>query len=365
MVTMGSLTKKPIKYLTDIHSKTWEHPADRAALTALRQVPGLDQLLKLLIGATTEKSYRLYMLASTVRVSDKQFQKIHKIFLEACSRLDARTIPELFISQSPFLNAGAIGVEKPFIVLYSAMLKDLSELEIMSVLGHEIGHCLSGHVLYKTMLWILINIPFMLINIPLAEMVIRLIILALLEWYRKSELSADRAGLLAVQSPEACYTLEMKMAGGSDLSQMDINEFFVQAAEYDKGGNILDSVFKLVNLAQESHPFAVLRLTELKSWVDAGFYDKILSGQYIRKGTEGADDVMGDFKKAQEQYEEDIKRSKDPLAEAVSNMMKNIEPVTQKLQEMFGSLFNLTDGTEKKDDDNKKDDDKKKEDDKK
>ncbi|HEQ71953.1 MAG TPA: M48 family peptidase [Spirochaetia bacterium] len=337
---MANITPRPVTYLTDISPRSWEHPADRAALTALRQIPGFDQMLKALIGATTEKSYRLYMLASTVRVSDRQFAKIHKVFCEACSRLDLKAIPELFISQSPFLNAGAIGVEKPFIVLNSQTLKDLSELELMSVLGHEIGHCVSGHVLYKTMLWILINLPFMLMTIPVAEVVLRLIIMALLEWYRKSELSADRAGLLAVQSPEACYTLEMKMAGGSDLSQMDINEFFVQAAEYDQGGNLLDSVFKLLNLSQQTHPFAVLRLTELKNWVDAGHYEKILSGQYQKRSDTGEDDVMGDFKRAQEQYQEDLKRSKDPLAGALSNAMKNIEPMAKQVEQFFTNIFN-------------------------
>jgi Zn-dependent protease with chaperone function len=355
---MAEGTKRPVKYLTDISSKTWEHPADRAALNALRQIPGVDQLLKVLIGATTEKSYRLFMLASTVRTSEKQFPKIHKIFLEACARLDLRKIPELYISQSPFLNAGAIGVNNPFIVLYSAVLKDLSETEIMGVLGHEIGHCLSGHVLYKTMLWILLNIPFVLLQIPVAQVVIQLITMALLEWSRKSELSADRAGLLAVQSPESAYSLEMKMAGGGDLSQMNINEFFEQAAEYDKGGDLLDSVFKLINLSGESHPFAVLRLTELKTWIDGGHYEKILSGDYKRRGEGAPDDVMDDFKKAQEQYQEDMKKSQDPLAAAITNVMKNFEPVTKQVEEFFGNLFNP--GQKQVDPDNKDKDDAKK-----
>jgi Zn-dependent protease with chaperone function len=300
----------------------------------------LDELLRIIIGRTAEKRYRLFMLASTVRTSEKQYPKIHKLFLEACSRLDRRNIPELYISQSPFLNAGAIGVENPFIVLYSAALKHLSDDEIMAVLGHEIGHCMSGHVLYKTMLWILLSIPLQYLNIPVAQVALQIIMFALLEWSRKSELSADRAGLLAVQSPQDCYTLEMKMAGGSDLSQMDINEFFVQAAEYDQGGDLLDSVFKLLNLAYEQHPFAVLRLTEMKTWVDGGHYEKILNGDYRRESANESDDVMGDFKKAQEQYQEDIKRSKDPLAGAVSDAMKHIEPVTKKIEEFFNGILN-------------------------
>lgn len=350
---MDNPAKKTIKYLKDISPKAWEHPADRAALNALRQIPGLDQILKVIVGATAEKKYRLFMLASTVRTSEKQFPKMHRLFTEACSRLDLRTIPELYISQSPFLNAGAIGVDKPFIVLYSGVFKHLSDMEIMSVLGHEIGHCMSGHVLYKTMLWILLHIPLMLIDLPVAQIALRLIMLALLEWSRKSELSADRAGLLAVQSPQDCYTLEMKMAGGGDLSQMDINEFFLQAADYDKGGDLLDSVFKLFNLAGEDHPFAVLRLTELKTWVDGGHYDKILSGEYKRQTDGEPDDVMNDFKKAQEQYKEDMKNSKDPLAAAMTDVMKNIEPVTKKIEEFFNGIFSP--GEIKKDEDHKDD----------
>src|SRR3989454_9176060 len=38
--------------------------------------------------------------------------------------------------------------------------------------------------------------------------------LALLEWFRKSELSSDRAGLLASQDPNASLRMFLKMAGG-------------------------------------------------------------------------------------------------------------------------------------------------------
>ena len=66
------------KILTDINPKAWEHPADRAALTALKQIPGVDEIVRKLIGVTTEKSIRLLVLASSVRVSSKQFPKLYK-----------------------------------------------------------------------------------------------------------------------------------------------------------------------------------------------------------------------------------------------------------------------------------------------
>jgi len=341
---MGALTNKPIKYLKDIDPRTWEHPADRAALAALRQVPGLDIALKAFVGGTTEKSLRLLALAASVRASEKQFPKIFNMTNEACSRLDVRQIPEVFIAHFSILNIGsaaAVGMDNPFIVLNYNFIKHLSDQELMAVIAHEVGHIMSGHMLYKTLLRIMVMIAAVGIGsvIPLAEVVIQLIIAALMEWDRKSELSADRAGLLGLQSPEACYTLEMKMAGGSDISQMDINEFFLQAQEYDKGGNILDSLYKFVNQSQQTHPFAVLRLTELKMWVDSGAYQSVLDGNYMRKGEAPADEFYQEFQRAADQYKEDINKSKDPLAEAVTNAMKNFEPVAKGIQDFFGNFF--------------------------
>jgi len=336
---MDELARRPIVYLKEISPVAWEHPADRAALSALRQIPGFDELLRQIIGQTTERALRLLTLASAVRVNGNQFPRIYSLYCEAASRLDIGQLPELFIAQSPFLNAGAVGVDKPFIILNSSLLKDLGELEIMAVLGHELGHCASGHALYRTLLWILVSIPFMFINIPLAQIALRLVALALLEWSRKSELSADRAGLLAVQSPEACYTLKMKLSGGSEIGQMNLNEFFRQAQDYEGSPDFLDSLFKLANLSQETHPFPVLRLLELKKWVDAGAYSKILAGEYIRRGDKSEDDLDSAFKQAQKQYSEELKMSSDPLAEAVNKVIENIEQVTKQLNDFLGNLF--------------------------
>lgn len=49
---------------------------------------------------------------------------------------------------------------------------------------------------------------------------------ALHEWWRRAELSADRAGLLAGQDPAAALRAHMKLAGGSDLSEIDTTAFW-------------------------------------------------------------------------------------------------------------------------------------------
>ncbi len=324
----------------NISSRTWEHPADRAALSTLRKVPGLDALLQKLVGVTTEKSLRLITLASSVRVSDNQFPKLHRIHKEACHLLDLEEPPELFVSQSPFLNAGAVGVERPFIVLNSSLVESLSEDEMICVLGHELGHCMSGHVLYKTLLALLLRFSTVAFSVPLGGASLLAVILALKEWDRKSELSSDRAGLLTVQDPHTYYTLLMKLAGGSRVSEMDINEFFVQAAEYERAGSVVDSVHKLLNLAGQSHPFPVLRLTELKTWVDNGAYNRILGGEYMLRTEDGMDNVMNNIRAAANRYREDINSSEDPLAETLRSAIDTADSVRAKAKEAFDAFFN-------------------------
>jgi Zn-dependent protease with chaperone function len=335
----------------NISPAAWEHPADHAALSALKAVPGLDMLLQKTIGATTERSLRLVALSSAVRVSERQFAKVHTLFREACTVLDVQKPPELFVSSSPFVNARAVGVDKPFIMLNSSLLDSLSDEELTAVIAHEIGHCMSGHLLYSTLLVLLTNFSMpVLASIPLGGAAIMAIRLALMEWYRKSELSCDRAALLVVQDPEICYRLQMKLAGGRHLAEMNINEFFQQAFEYEAGGTMVDGVHKVLNLLGETHPFPVLRLVELKKWVDSGEYARIVSGGYSKDGSAARaynaphyatpedvrkESVIDNIKAAARKYKEDIVNSKDPLVEKVSDVANAAATGAKTLAEQF------------------------------
>jgi len=66
--------------------------------------------------------------------------------------LDAPDRYDLYISQSPLVNAGAYGFDKPWVVLLSGSLRLLKDDEIEFVMGHELGHVISGHALYHTMM---------------------------------------------------------------------------------------------------------------------------------------------------------------------------------------------------------------------
>ena len=320
--------------LSGISPRTWEHPADKAALSALRSITGFDKALETILGFTSEKSIRLAHLASCIRVSERQMPKVHSLLKEACNILDYNEIPELFVAESPILNAGAVGFKKPFIVLNSSLVNSLTDEELLCIIGHELGHCISGHALYATMLTILIQVSQSVSGIPLTGIALQAVIAALREWQRKSELSADRAGLLVVQDPEISYKLLIRLSGGKDLNSVDINEFFIQAAEYQNTENFSDSVFKFLNTIGATHPFPVIRLTELKTWVDNGSLGRVLGG-YYDKSSEGKAKVTEDFKDAANSYRSDFQKTGD----TVENVYKKVVDNAQKAKETIENFF--------------------------
>jgi len=290
------------RILREIHPSAWEHPADRAALAALRRIPGFDEILKKIFGIFGEKPVRLAFQANAVKVSEKQFPHIWKLYLDVIETLDSPERYDLFVSQTPLVNAGAYGMDKPFIVLNSGSLRLLDDDEMTYLLGHELGHILSGHVLYRTMMVLLLQLASL--GFPIVGLAARAILMGLLEWSRKAELSSDRAGLLAVQHPDATLRSFMKLAGGGQPEENDLNEFLRQADEYRESGDVADIVFKVLNLLGTTHPFHVLRAAEIRDWIEAGEYDRIMRGEYRRRGddqTPYADDLA----EAMNAYKED------------------------------------------------------------
>src|SRR6266704_7171464 len=298
---------RPRKILTQISPVACEHPADRAALQTLRSVPGFDEVVKKIYGLIGERGVRLIFQADAVRVGPKQFPRLHSLFTEVRTTLDWPKDTQLFVSQTPFANAGAFGMDEPFIIINSGAMTLLDNDEMRSLLGHELGHVMSGHALYRTILWLLLNaslsaLPF------LAGIALLPIELALLEWYRKSELSSDRAGLLATQDPNAAMRMFLKMAGGGDMKQMDLDAFLVQAKEYEESGGPMDRIFQILNTLERSHPFNTLRAAELQRWIEAGNYERIVGGEYTRRGPD-ADKrpVENDIDEAREHYMKEAK----------------------------------------------------------
>lgn len=320
-----------------IDSRSWEHPADKAALAALKSVPGFDELIKKILGIISDRKLELFFLANTIRVSETQYPKIWTTMKRLCTTFDWPTQPPVFITQSPFLNGGTLGVDKPMIILNSSAMNMLDDEELTCLLAHELGHIMSGHAAYKTLLYLLLNITFSVL--PISQAILVPIILALREWDRKSELSADRVEVLAFQNPEPSYRLLTKIAGGTKPGEVNINDFFKQAQEYEEASGLIDQVHKFINILDSTHPFAVLRLKELHEWVQGGSYKSIVDGVYLRRGIHEADageEIKGGF----EYYKDETQKVSPVIESAIEEIGDKLINFGVEIGNVLSSLFN-------------------------
>ena len=87
-----------------------------------------------------------------MKVDERQFPRLNRLLTDVGATLDAAELPEMFVVADPYLNAVTIGMNKPTIVLNSALLDLLDEEELRFIIGHELGHAFSGHAVYQTLL---------------------------------------------------------------------------------------------------------------------------------------------------------------------------------------------------------------------
>jgi Zn-dependent protease with chaperone function len=266
----------------EISPRSYEHPADRAATSALHAIPLLDRLVKRFGRLGLETRFRQSLLGDAVRLGPDQVPQVWALHVQAAGILDMEPTP-LFVTQQPVVNALTFGMRSPVIVVFSPLVADYQPDEVQSVLAHELGHVLSDHVTYSTALVLLAQ----LLNgdIPLAGLPVRGLYIALLEWSRAAELTCDRAAALAVDDPMIVCRMLMRMAGGA-LPGMQVDAFIRQANEYSDEEDLFARRARFVSELGRSHPAAVRRVRELTTWVASGDFDRVRSGTYVLRGEE-------------------------------------------------------------------------------
>lgn len=314
------MSETPRVRLPSISSRAWEHPADRGALVALRKLRGFDVILKQLSGFLNERAVRMLLLGSAVRADERQFARVYRLYREAGEVLDAGELPELFIRADPIINAMTIGLDRPVIVLNSGLVDVMDDDELRFVLGHELGHVLSGHAVYRTLLGVLLALSTTLFVIPFGALGVRAVIAALLEWQRKSELSADRAGLLADQQPQVALRAHMKMASGGRIDELNAEAFLAQAGEYHANDDVRDLLLRVLIVETQTHPFAVVRAGELDRWVTSGNYRAILGGDYPQREDDAAASISAEASAAARHYGEEFSRLDESLGRIFSDL---------------------------------------------
>ena len=195
-------------------------------------------------------------------------------------------MPDLYITQFPFANAYTFGTDKPMVIVNSELVRLLDDEGRRVVLAHEAAHVHSDHVLYRTALLILLRIGAAARLPLLAGLPLLAIQLALLEWSRAAELSCDRAAALVTRDPQAVCRSLMMISAGEAADELNLDAFIAQGMDYSEGGGGLERLTKLLQDLRVTHPMPVRRVRMLLDWVREGEYDRMVRGDYLRRGEE-------------------------------------------------------------------------------
>jgi Zn-dependent protease with chaperone function len=272
--------------LEGISARAYQHPADRAATAALGKVPYLDEVVRKLVALGYERALRAASLGSSVRLGQEQLPGIWVLHRQVFNTLDLEKVPDLYMTQFPVANAFTFGTDRPIVVLNSELVRILDDDGRRVVLAHEAAHIHSDHVLYRTALIILLRLGDA-VRLPLlAGLPLLAIRLALLEWARAAELSCDRAAALVTRDPQAVCQALMVIAAGEAAEELNLDAFIAQGMDYSERGTGLERLTRLLQQLQITHPMPVRRVRLLLDWVREGDYDRMVRGDYLRRGEE-------------------------------------------------------------------------------
>jgi Zn-dependent protease with chaperone function len=317
------MTAPVTRRLTQISPKAYEHPADRAATAALKSIPGLDAVVRKVIEFRYERAFRQDLTAASVQIGPRQLPDVWKRYENVLSTLDMPGLYDLYLTQAPIANAAAVGSQHPMIVISSQSLTLFDDVELETVLAHETGHILSEHVMYQTALLIVLQlVP--LGRIPaLAGLPLLAIRSALLEWSRAAELSSDRAATLVNRDPLVTSRTLMVLSGGVRSDKLNVDAFLRQGQEYHEWKSSWDRFSRLLTELNLTHSYPVRRVAELMAWVRSGEYDRIIAGDYRKRGDvrtpprEEAGEAYEHYRRRFQRFFED---AGDTLGKAVDKM---------------------------------------------
>jgi Zn-dependent protease with chaperone function len=278
------MTQLARRRLAGLPAAVYEHPYDRNALASLRKMRGLDSLIRKFNEHGIERILRIEYTGSSLRINRDTFPEIFAIAEEACANLDIARIPELYVRHGSSINAATAGVDHPLIVLNSSCIDLLSADELLFVIGHELGHIKSQHLLYHQVgaaMHMAAGIVGSL-TLGVSNLVYGALEAAFSSWMRMSELTADRAGLLACQDVNVANCTFAKMAGLPHMfyKRFNVDDLVAQAREFEALDiNLLNRLAKTLTIKNESHPWTVMRAAALRQWESSNEFTRVLNGE--------------------------------------------------------------------------------------
>lgn len=264
-------------HLYQIPASAYEHPLDRKTLKTLESFSILEGIIKKVLDWTRVKMENSVRRASNFHVTEESCPELNQLIQDAASILAVHDRPKVYLEWSYDINAYTTGMkDSTMMVINTGVIDLMSDMEQTYVIGHELGHIKSKHVIYHMLAAYLLQ---GISNVPIIGAVPEVFLLALQKWSRMSEFTADRAGLLACQDVDATLTAIVKGSGipAKYFDRINIDTFLREARDIEEDLDWSSNMMlKVVNAVKNNHPWTLLRALELKKWVDSGEYQNIL-----------------------------------------------------------------------------------------
>lgn len=209
-----------------------------------------------------EKIRRPDLLGKTVRVTEKQFNKIYKQADLICKELNME-IPDMYIYEDFYYGIESKGSSKPWIEISAKTIEDFEEEEFKFLLARSLCSINLKHTYYKTMIEQTIeslegsNFDFFSKGVKAN----------VYRWYRIINYTCDNFGYLICKDLDVCTQAIMKTILNSKFlaSSVNIKEYINQSVEI----NILNDVVYNFTKADEKVPYGPFRIKNLISYISS------------------------------------------------------------------------------------------------
>lgn len=264
--------------LKELSPQAFYHSEDLKGLKRLESVPGIKKFLAETISNLREKFTSIEMYGDGINITKNGYPELHEILTSVSKTLGQEDIPNFSMTWGYDISMGTEGAKSPRITALSGAVDLLEEDEIRFLVGHEIGHIMAGHKPYHN---VLITLYTPLIKmVPNAEVWLSLLRPMLLQWYRTSDYTADRAGLLACQDINVALKTMVKMSGipKKFYNRINTESILKQAADFErKNQNLAEGLIQNLSINTACAPWMVVRAAKLYQWYKSGEYTEIIN----------------------------------------------------------------------------------------
>jgi Zn-dependent protease with chaperone function len=264
---------RPLAQGYSLPPEAFQSGADSAAMAKLRGIAPLTALAR----TVSDRVGRRWVETSfnAIRLGENQLPDIYALAIRAARLLAMPSMPDIYVSGDKMWDAITYGSDRSaFVLIGTALLNNYRENDLLFLLAREMGHCRVGHALWKTVGTFLMGqqgphkgmmSDGILAALNPQRLVEGAIEVPFLMWARQAEITADRAGLLAVGDEETArrVLLSWSLRSLPLYRQINIESWLQQQEDGD------DQMTRISEMLSSPTPFITRRLKLLTQFAQS------------------------------------------------------------------------------------------------